>query len=44
MIFGAKLSANTHNEKDFADGINFIRARSYSIHVVYGWCGSTMRV
>jgi hypothetical protein len=44
MIFGGTVSANTRNEKDFAKGINSIRARSYSVHMVYGCCGSTTRV
>jgi hypothetical protein len=36
MIFCDKVSANTRHEKDFANGINSIKARSYSVDVVCG--------
>jgi hypothetical protein len=36
MIFCDKVSANTRREKDFAYGINSIKARSYSVDVVCG--------
>jgi hypothetical protein len=44
MIFAEKRMANTRNEKDFAEGINTIRASSYSVHMICAWCGSATRV
>jgi hypothetical protein len=42
MIFCDRKSANTRHEKDFANGINSIKARSYSVDVVCGrdWKGA----
>jgi hypothetical protein len=42
MIFRRKMSANTRNQKDFAEGINSTRARSYSVGVV--WAGRDLQV
>jgi hypothetical protein len=44
MIFAEKRMANTRNEKDFAEGINSIRASSYSAYMICVWCGSATRV
>jgi hypothetical protein len=42
MIFRRKMSANTRNQKDFAEGINSTRARSYSVDAV--WAGRDLQV
>jgi hypothetical protein len=44
MIFCDKVSANTRHEKDFANGINSIKARSYSVDVVCGRAWESARV